>query len=75
LGVAYQRVQVPGIPPESPVKMTRVFTSVKRDPVRVKRDLLQCQKRPNTVSKETYCSVKRDLIQCQKRSNTVSKET
>jgi len=29
----------------------------------VKRDLLQCQKRPTTVSKETYYSVKRDL-QC-----------
>ncbi len=27
----------------------------------VKRDLLQCQKRPTTVSKETYYSVKRDL--------------
>jgi len=39
----------------------------------VKRDLLQCQKRP-TVSKETY-SVKRDLLQCQKRPTTVSKET
>jgi len=25
----------------------------------VKRDLLQCQKRPTTVSKETYYSVKR----------------
>jgi len=33
----------------------------------VKRDLLQCQKRPSTVSKETYYSVKRDLL--------VSKET
>jgi hypothetical protein len=33
----------------------------------VKRDLLQCQKRPTTVSKETYYSVKRDLLQCQKR--------
>jgi hypothetical protein len=33
----------------------------------VKRDLLQCQKRPT--------SVKRDLLQCQKRPNTVSKET
>jgi len=31
----------------------------------VKRDLLQCQKRPTTVSKETYYSVKRDLLQCQ----------
>ena len=29
----------------------------------VKRDLLQCQKRPITVSKETYYSVKRDLLQ------------
>jgi hypothetical protein len=28
----------------------------------VKRDLLQCQKRPTTVSKETYYSVKRDLM-------------
>ena len=26
--------------------------------------LLQCQKRPTTVSKETYYSVKRDLLQC-----------
>jgi hypothetical protein len=43
--------------------------------VRVKRDLLQCQKRPTTVSKETYYSVKRDLLQCQKRPTTVSKET
>jgi hypothetical protein len=36
---------------------------------------LQCQKRPTTVSKETYYSVKRDLLQCQKRPTTVSKET
>ena len=28
----------------------------------VKRDILQCQKRPTTVSKETYYSVKRDLL-------------
>jgi len=41
----------------------------------VKRDLLQCPKRPATVSKETYYSVKRDLLQCQKRPTTVSKET
>jgi len=41
----------------------------------VKRDLLQCQKKPITVSKETYYSVKRDLLQCQKRPITVSKET
>jgi len=41
----------------------------------VKRDLLQCQKRPTTVSKETYYSVKRDLLQCQKRPTTESKET
>jgi hypothetical protein len=34
------------------------------------RDLLQCQKRPTTVSKETYYSVKRDLLQCQKRPIT-----
>ena len=39
----------------------------------VKRDLLQCQKRPTTVSKETYYSVKRDLLQCQKRPTTVLK--
>ncbi len=39
-----------------------------------KRDLLQCQKRPITVSKETYYRVKRDLLQCQKRPITVSKE-
>jgi hypothetical protein len=30
----------------------------------LKRDLLQCQKRPTTVSKETYYSVKRDLLVC-----------
>jgi len=36
---------------------------------------VQCQKRPITVSKETYYSVKRDLLQCQKRPFTVSKET
>jgi hypothetical protein len=41
----------------------------------VKRDLLHCQKRPNTVSKETYYSVKKDLLQCQKRPTTVSKRT
>jgi hypothetical protein len=29
-----------------------------------------CQKRPITVSKETYYSVKRDLLQCQKRHIT-----
>ena len=40
-----------------------------------KRDLLQCQKRPTTVSKETYYSGKRDLLQWQKRPTTVSKET
>jgi hypothetical protein len=28
----------------------------------VKRDLLQCQKRPTIVSKETFYSVKRDLL-------------
>ena len=32
---------------------------------------LQCQKRPTTVSKETYYSVKRDLLQRQKRPTTV----
>jgi hypothetical protein len=41
----------------------------------VKRDLLQCRKRPATVSKETCYSVERDLLQCQKRPSTVSKET
>jgi hypothetical protein len=35
-----------------------------------KRNLLQCEKRPITVSKETYYSVKRDLLQCQKRPIT-----
>ena len=35
----------------------------------------QSQKRPTTVSKETYYSVKRDLLQCQKRPTIVSKET
>ena len=38
-------------------------------------DLLQCQKRPTTASKETCYSVKRDLLQCQKRPTTASKET
>ena len=41
----------------------------------VKRDLVQCQKRPVTVSKETYYNVKRDLLQCQQRPITMSKET
>ena len=41
----------------------------------VKRDLVQCQKRPSTVSKETYYNIKRDLLQCQKKPRTVSKET
>ena len=36
--------------------------------------LIECQKRPTTVLKETYYSVKRDLLQCQKRPTTVSKE-
>ena len=40
---------------------------------RPSRDLLQCQKRPITVSKETYYSVKRYLLQCQKRPITVSR--
>ncbi len=39
------------------------------------QDLQQCEKRPTTVSKETYNSVKRDLLQCQTRPTTVSKET
>ncbi len=33
--------------------------------------VVQCQKRPTTVSKETYYSVKRDLLQCQKGPTTV----
>jgi hypothetical protein len=44
--------------------------------MQIKQDGLpvrQCQKRPTTVSKETYYSVKRDLLQCQKRPTTVSK--
>jgi hypothetical protein len=49
----------------------------------VKRDLVQCQKRPSTLlkenyynmSKETRYSVKRDLVQCQKRPSTGVKET
>ena len=40
----------------------------------VKRDLLQCQKRPATVSKETYYSVKRDLLQCQKKPTSVKRD-
>ena len=40
------------------------------DFVGIARDLVQCQKRPITVSKETYYSVKRDLVQCQKRPIT-----
>jgi hypothetical protein len=31
-----------------------------------------CQKRPSTLSKETYYSVKRDLVQCQKRPSTAN---
>ena len=46
-----------------------------RDTTADREALLQCQKRPTTVSKETYYSVKRDLLQCQKRPTTVSKET
>jgi hypothetical protein len=38
----------------------------------VSGDLLQCQKRPITVSKETYDSVKRDLLECQKRGRDMS---
>ena len=34
----------------------------------VKRDLVQCQKRPSTVSKETYYSVKRDLLHTYKQT-------
>ena len=45
----------------------RVLTSAHQTQGNVKRDLLQCQKRPIQVSKETYYSVKRDLL--------VSKET
>jgi len=48
----------------------------------VKRDLLQCQKRPTltlTVILVNPCDLpqcqKRDLLQCQKRPTTVSKET
>ena len=33
------------------------------------------QKRPTTVSKETYYSVKRDLLQCQKRPATVGADS
>ena len=54
---------------------TRAFMRALRVHYSVKRDLLQCQKRPTTVSKETYYSDKRDLLQCQKRPTTVSKET
>jgi len=39
-----------------------VWCSCKRDLLQCL--LLQCQKRPTTVSKETYYSVKRDLLQC-----------
>ncbi len=37
--------------------------------------VLVAQKRPTTVSKETYYSGKKDLLQWQKRPTTVSKET
>ena len=44
----------------------------------VKRDLLQCQKRPTTVLKET-CALEPDAgalgLKCHKRPTTVSKET
>jgi hypothetical protein len=33
----------------------------------VKRDLLQCGKRPTTMSKETYYNAESALLQCQKR--------
>jgi hypothetical protein len=51
------------------VEVSDMHVNQKR-PISVKRDLLQCQKRPITVSKETYYSVKRDLLQCQKRPIT-----
>jgi hypothetical protein len=38
----------------------------------VKRDLLQCQKRPTTVSKETYYSVKRHLLQYRDPASPIS---
>jgi len=44
-----------------------------RDGDEQKRDLILCQKRPNSVKRDL--SVNRDLIPCQKRPNTVSKET
>jgi len=40
------------------------------DHTSVKRDLLQCQKRP-TID---HTSVKRDLLQCQKRPTIEAKE-
>jgi hypothetical protein len=43
--------------------------------VRRKRDLLQWQKRPVTVAKETCYSGKRDLLQWQTRPIIVAKET
>ena len=69
--------------------LKRPITMSKETYYNVKRDLLQCQKRPVTgsksfvlydclkrpitMSKETYYNVKRDLLQCQKRPITGSK--
>ena len=51
-------------------KEFRVFAAPPETYYSVKRDLLQCQKRPITVSKDTYYSVKRDLLQCQEMKTT-----
>jgi hypothetical protein len=78
----FTTVEIRNLNPESHVSGDRLYYSVKRD-------LLQCQKRPTTVSKETYkCDVirglraetgetlvsERDLLQCKKIPTTVSKE-
>ncbi len=42
----------------------------KQNAPKAESEFSMCQKRPITVSKETYYSVKRDLLQCQKRPIT-----
>jgi len=48
---------------EGQARLSVVYICTKETYYSVKRDLLQCQKRPTTVLKETYYSVKRDLLQ------------
>ena len=45
---------------------TFTLSKTRKAALKYVRDLLQCQKRPITVSKETYYSVKRDPLPCQR---------